>query len=264
MKVKIYLLGTASGIPTWNRYCESVAIAIDGGIYMMDAGEPCSASLVRKGVDLNSIRAVFISHLDPDHCSGLPMLIQTLELSQKRTAPLTVYIPGNESSKVRDYLRMMYLPQEALCFKVDFLDISPKTLLKDGTASVTAHSTGHVAGRLKYWAEKKGIRGDFSRESFSFKLTAAGKNILYTGDVREMSDLDGCIDGVDVLLGELAHMEPRKFFDYLKDKKIPQVICLHIHPAWNDREAEIAAMGEQILGRKITVGVDGMELDFDL
>ena len=81
---KIYLLGTASGIPTLNRYNESVAIIVDRDVYLLDAGEPCSASLVRQGIDYNRIRAIFISHMHLDHFNGVPMLIALMQLTKRK------------------------------------------------------------------------------------------------------------------------------------------------------------------------------------
>jgi len=259
MKTKIYLLGTASGIPTWNRYTESVAIEIDDNIYLMDAGEPCSASMVRLGVDYNKIRAVFISHMDPDHFAGLPMLIQTMELSRKRNGlPLKIFVPPKACKKVEEYLRMMYLMPETLSFRLEFIPLREGKIYDNAKTSFSVHRTNHLKHRFR---ARKDVAAP--TDSFAFAATLADKRrIVYTGDVAGPADLDAFVDDADLLLAELAHFDPKDLFAYLSGKKVGKIVCLHIHPAWNDREKEILRLGRKYLKRKIIIGTDGLKICF--
>ena len=123
MKIKLCLLGTASGIPTKKRYNESVALIINKNAYLLDAGEPCSSSLIRKGIDYNKISAVFISHMDADHSAGIPMLVQTMQLGRKRKKTLKIFLP-EASEQIKKYLEMMYLMSEIIPFKIKFFQLS--------------------------------------------------------------------------------------------------------------------------------------------
>ena len=97
--IKIKVLGSASGVPTKKRFCESVVISVKNGLYLLDCGEPCSSLLVRKGIPYNEIKAVFISHMDPDHSSGIFMLIQLLQL-RGRKLPLKLFVPEEANAKM--------------------------------------------------------------------------------------------------------------------------------------------------------------------
>jgi len=259
MKTKIYLLGTASGIPTWNRYTESVAIEIDDNIYLMDAGEPCSASMVRLGVDYNKIKAVFISHMDPDHFAGLPMLIQTMELSRKRNGlPLKIFVPPKACKGVEEYLRMMYLMPETLSFKLEFIPLKEGKIYRNAKTSFSVYRTNHLKHRFQ---SRKDVAAP--TDSFAFAATLADqRRIVYTGDIAGPCDLDGIVEKTDLLLVELAHFDPKELFIYLAGKKVGKIVCLHIHPAWNDREKEILRLGREYLKRKIIIGTDGMKIGF--
>ncbi|MCD6221844.1 MBL fold metallo-hydrolase [bacterium] len=260
MKIKIHLLGTASGIPTKNRYNECVALIIDGNVYLLDAGEPCSASLIRKGIDYNKIRAVFISHMDADHFAGVPMLIQTIHLMGKREKPLKLFLPQAVTEKVKKYLEMMYLMDEILSFKIEFLPIKSDPVYEDECISFFAYPNNHIKSRLK---DKVIVRHpDIQMDSFSFCIiTRNNKKIVYTGDIENVQELENFIDGTDLLLTEMAHIKPEELFKYLSGKKISKIICLHIHPDLENREKECLSMSKKYLGNKVKIGHDGMEVE---
>ena len=259
MKTKIYLLGTASGIPTWNRYTESVAMEIGDNLYLMDAGEPCSASMVRLGIDYNRIRSVFISHMDPDHFAGLPMLIQTMELSRKRNGlPLKIFLPPKACKQVKEYLRMMYLMPETLSFRLEFIPLKEGKIYKNANTSFSAHRTNHLKHRFRSRKELA-----MPTDSFAFSVTVPDKRrVVYTGDIAGVRDLDAFIHKTDLLLVELAHFDPRELFAYLAGRNCGKIACLHIHPDWNDREKEILRLGRKYLKRNVIVGKDGLKMGF--
>lgn len=97
---KIHPLGTASGIPTANRYNESVVVIVNRDVYLLNAGEPCSASLVRRGIDHNKIKAIFISHMHADHFGGFPMLISLTELAHIQPEELFKYLSSKEIPRI--------------------------------------------------------------------------------------------------------------------------------------------------------------------
>jgi len=261
MKIKIHLLGTASGIPTKNRYNECVALTINENVYLLDAGEPCSASLIRNGIDYNKIKAVFISHMDADHFAGVPMLIQTIHLVGKRKKPLKLFLPEAVTEKVRKYLEMMYLMDEILSFKVEFLPIKFNPVYEDECISFFAYPNNHIKSRLK---DEVIVRHpDIQMDSFSFCIiTRDNKKIVYTGDIENVQELENFIDGTDLLLTEMAHVKPEETFKYLSRKKISKIICLHIHPDWNDKEKEILSLSRKYLDDTVKIGYDGMKLEF--
>lgn len=282
MKARIHLLGTGSGLPTWNRYNESVAIEIGDNIYLMDAGEPCSASMVRLGIKYNKINAVFISHMDSDHFSGLPGIVQTMDLlrqsqfvSQFKGAPnfvgllrqdgmaLNIFTPPQVCEQVRKYLEMMYLIDEEpfLSFKLNILPLAPVRFYEHAGTSFSAYPNNHVKLRFEMYPPRKGR--SVPTDSFSFSMTLPDKRrLVYTGDIANVNDLDAFISGTDLLLTEVGHVAPEKMFTYLADKNVGGIICLHSHPNWNDREEEMLSIGQKYLGNKVVIGKDGMQIDF--
>ena len=73
--MKLTFLGTSHGVPAADRYCQSILAQTENGGYIIDAGAPVFDCLLRQNVDINKIRAVFITHMHGDHVDCLFGLI---------------------------------------------------------------------------------------------------------------------------------------------------------------------------------------------
>ena len=69
--MKITFLGTSHGVPAADRYCACTMLEVNGATYFIDAGAPLIDILLRRGTDLNTIRALFTTHLHGDHVNGV-------------------------------------------------------------------------------------------------------------------------------------------------------------------------------------------------
>ena len=93
---EIFVVGSACGFPVSGRGHSSLLLSVFDRSLLIDAGEPCSRSLMEAGFSVKSIDAVLLTHGHADHLGGLPMLIQTLWLSEREN-PLTIFLPGELS-----------------------------------------------------------------------------------------------------------------------------------------------------------------------
>ena len=65
--MKIITLGTSHGDPTVTRFNSSTLFQIGTADYLVDAGAPVNALLIRRNIPLSALRAVFITHQHEDH-----------------------------------------------------------------------------------------------------------------------------------------------------------------------------------------------------
>eukprot|EP00833_Pecoramyces_ruminatium_P002275 jgi/Orpsp1_1/1176307/evm.model.c7180000057136.1 len=76
--IDITFLGTSSAQPSVTRSHSSLAVRINGTIWLFDAGEGIQRQLMYSTLKLGKINKVFITHLHGDHIYGLPGLVCTL------------------------------------------------------------------------------------------------------------------------------------------------------------------------------------------
>ena len=92
MSIEVVFLGTSGSIPTPERSSPCLALRRLGELFLFDCGEGAQRQLMRSGLGFPAKLRIFISHLHGDHVFGLPGLIHTLSLLDRR-APLEIYGP---------------------------------------------------------------------------------------------------------------------------------------------------------------------------
>ena len=91
--LELIVLGSASGMPDPDRAHASLALRRAGDVWLLDAGEGVSRSMLRWGLDPHEIREIYITHCHPDHCAGLFMILQYLHM-EGSTQQVNIYLPG--------------------------------------------------------------------------------------------------------------------------------------------------------------------------
>lgn len=92
MKFSFTSLGTASALPTVNRYPSAHVLNVHERLFLIDCGEGCQIQMRRYGFSFSKIQNIFISHMHGDHVFGIFGLLSTMSLLG-RTADLFIYAP---------------------------------------------------------------------------------------------------------------------------------------------------------------------------
>jgi len=266
--MRIWILGSGSGIPIMGHFNESVLVDVSGSSYLFDAGEPCVAvmhtntllsfygvsqpQVSAPNIDIYSIRSIFISHFDADHVSGLPMLLQVMHLWQTRSNAfkfdrenrLRLYLPAETIRLFNELLCALHL--EKLRYTLEILPIEEGEFYVDEVVRVSASQNTHI---------KDG-------HSYSFVLQAEGKRVVYSGDLGNELEVLPLLDGADLAIIECAHFSPERLFQSLqrKERGIRKLVVNHIHPSLYGHEEEIASLGRRYLTCDIIVGRDNLEI----
>ncbi|MBR3030230.1 MAG: ribonuclease Z [Bacteroidales bacterium] len=92
MEFSLTTLGTASAVPSNNRFSSAHVMNVRGRLFLIDCAEGCQILLARNGISHAKIENILISHLHGDHVFGIMPLLSTMAL-KGRTAPLYIYAP---------------------------------------------------------------------------------------------------------------------------------------------------------------------------
>ena len=216
--MKLKLFGCCSGIEPVPKYNHtSFAFETGGEVYWFDAGEGCSDTAHLMGVDLTRVSNIFISHTHMDCVGGLFNLLWFMfKLSGWYQKPLPndgkigLFIPNSEAWK--GILQMLMHTREGCPWDTDVLmtQIKSGLLYQDKNIEVTAFANGHP-------------------HSFSFRIKGDGKTVVYSGDIKELSDLDAALQmRCDYLLVETEHHAIKDVCEYVNTKAaVENVIFLH-------------------------------------
>lgn len=226
--MRITTLGTSHGEATHFRYNTSTAVEADGRIYIVDAGEPVTASLRRAGLRQEDIAAVFISHMHADHATGLPRLTERIIDYGGEEQRAAVYLPeAAVVAPLTDWLLALrtHWPSP----RVELRLIEPGVFYKDDSLRVEALPTRHLA-------PLEGGPG-----SYSFALESGGKRVLFTADLSaDLSDFPRT--PCDLCLCEMAHFTPDQAVPVLRDAPIGRLVLTHLVEQWEGEDGERALL----------------------
>ena len=261
--MRLIFLGTSAGFePIPGHRHTSFVIEHRGRVYWFDAGEGCSYTAHLLGIDLLLVRNIFISHTHMDHVGGLGNLLWNIrKLNMLERDPsrrlggerIQVFIPN--LSVWNGLLRVLAGTESG--FKIDFKLEATRyrdgLILEDRDFRVTALHNGHLG------VPQNGA--DWL--SYSFLVEANHKRLVYSGDVKDVRDLDPFLDGCDLLLMEAGHHEVEDICVYLKEagKRVDRLGFIHHGRAILKDPDQEARKARSILGDRIFMAQDGMALD---
>lgn len=244
--MKITFLGTSHGVPAADRYCSSTMLEINGARYFIDAGAPLIDILLRRGVSLDSVRAIFTTHIHGDHTNGIPALADLFSWYFKTTS-VDIYM--TEQRGIDAFSEMIRTVEGGLDeARVRFRLMTADTVCEDENLRVTPFPTRHLA--------------DAGRPAYSYLVEAEGKKILFSGDLSqrlEKGDFPACAleHDVDLMVCEMAHFGVEHVRPYLERCRAKALLFNHVFPL--DKLEKINAL-DGAFGYPIRTVEDGDEI----
>lgn len=207
---RVVILGTGTPNADPDRSGPAVAVVRSGTAYLVDAGpgvvRRAAAAAKRHKLEAlapSQLRILFLTHLHSDHTLGLPDLILSSWVLERR-APLVVYGPPGTKAMV-EHLLAAYAadirnrldglePANETGYKVDVREIeAPGQIHDDGTVRVRAFAVPH---------------GDWAAgQSFGYRFEAPDRTIVISGDTRSSDAVVDACNGCDLLLHEVYSAE---------------------------------------------------------
>lgn len=233
----IHTLGTSHGDSTKTRFNTSTAYeAANGSLYLIDCGAPCEALLRRKGLRVQDVRAVFLTHLHIDHTAGLISLMkQCTKYPGNRTKPMHVHLP--EESAIPALKNWLYALHEDPEHPLLDLCVSHEGLLyEDDTVRISAIRTRHLVDR-------SGAPCSFA---YVLCFKQEDRTVLHTGDLRgDFADFPQVAQEMhfDLCLCEATHYPAEAAQPVLATAKLDHLIFIHIADRWHLPGGEESLLG---------------------
>jgi ribonuclease Z len=123
--MEILFLGTSSGAPTRDRNVSGAALRRHQSRrwYLIDCGEATQHRLLVTPLSINSLHAIFITHVHGDHCYGLPGLLGSAAMAG-RTEPLWIVAPR----EIQEFLEVVQrTTQLRLTFPLHFKSVEDQS-----------------------------------------------------------------------------------------------------------------------------------------
>jgi ribonuclease BN (tRNA processing enzyme) len=227
------LLGTAPGYPTANKNHTGLLLDTGRQKILIDAGEPSARTLIEIGVDPADLDAIVITHGHSDHTAGLPMIIQAAWIVG-RQASLPIFLPAELIHPLRNWLSASYIGPDFLPFELRFHAWEDGPVHSVGDCEFTPTPTTHLQALVDRF-------GNGRFHAFSLAIRHSDFGFVFSGDIGTPADLAKPLKaGTDLLVCEIAHVEPQALFDFLSSRKVTRLILTHASP-------EIAAEIETVL-----------------
>ena len=265
-------------------------------VVLLDCGEGSQRRIMASPVSFMKVRAVLITHMHGDHVFGLPGLLQTMGLSERRE-PLSVYGPAGISSFVEANMLLTEGEGAEPPYPVEVVELEggeefdvPGFRVRCFRTEHGVSSVGYVLrepdspGRLDHRrALELGVRDgpDMARLKAGEAVGGVrpedvtgpprpGLSMAYTGDTRPCGSTVESVRGVDVLVHEATYMsaESRNAEEHnhstaaeaaavARDAGVGHLILTHISHRYEDREA-VAAEAREVFPE--TYAADDMEV----
>ena len=239
--MKLVFLGTSGAMPTTDRGLTCICLVKDNEILMFDAGEGAQISYLKSGLPWNKKMKIFVTHLHGDHCIGILVLLQTMNL-QNRTESVEIFGPDGFDEFIAANIKILNF---GLSFPVLISIVNEGLIVDEKDYSVFANDANHGIPAFSFRFDEKDRPGEFfpenakaleipegklwrelqmgnsieidGKEIFSSQVTGKrrpGRKIGVSGDTRPTDELVEFFKNCDYLSFDST------FADELKDKAV--------------------------------------------
>ena len=190
MNFTLNVLGTASALPTTERYPCAQVLDVRGRLFMIDCGEGAQMQMRKAGISFLKIEHICISHIHGDHIFGIFGLLSTMAMLG-RTAPLNIYAPGSFKPVLQFFLTNF---GEGFLYEVNMAELkmtAPELIYENRRTELLAFPLNHRVEAFGFIIREKMPQHNVYKEAIAkYNLSIAEIGTLKRGEdvVRKEGD----------------------------------------------------------------------------
>lgn len=238
--MKLTFFGTSHGVPEPHRHCSCTLIETGGNCYFIDMGMMALDELGNRGIAVDRVKAVFVTHMHGDHADGLVEFVDLLSWYYKTANP-QIFLPDPQAASIlSDWLVCL---GTQLRPEIGFGKVEAGMLHDDGVLKVTAVKTAHTGN------------------SYAYYVQADGKSVLFTGDLAAPAKDFPKIafeQPTDLILCEGAHFPAVDYLPVFAKSKARRFYFNHYAP-WNI--PNILQVKQEMPDSEIVLATDGLTVE---
>lgn len=204
-EMKVTLLGTGTPTPRLSSFSASTLVEAGSEKLLFDLGRGATIRLFQKRIALGAITAHFITHMHSDHVVGLPDLWLSGWIATpwaSRTTPMVVYGPAGTVA-LTDNLTKAFAADIRIRIDDERLPLAGVAFAaKDITAGIVYERNGVKVSAIDV------NHGEKIRPSFGYVIEFDGKKVVLSGDTKYDERIAVVAKGADLLVHEVALIEP--------------------------------------------------------
>lgn len=215
-------------------------VEVGENVYFVDMGTSAVDALFTRGIEIDSVKGVFITHMHTDHTNGLIQFVDLISWKFHTPEPV-ICLPDLKAVQVIDDWRRINLSSAEN--KIQYRKVEEGEIFNDGVLKVTAFSTQHCPG------------------SHAYLLEAEGKNVLCTGDLKrpgiDFPEVAAKMP-LDLLICESAHFPATEYLPVLEDASIKKICVTHYSYRFLESVLQMkSAFAEK--GQNVVIATDNLQ-----
>jgi len=221
--MKLKFLGTGSGLTSLKRYHSSILLTTPTHKLLVDTGDGIDRAILNAHESYNEIDSIILSHYHPDHFSGITSLLVQMKILN-RTKPLIIFTHSQLKDALNFYIFScnIFIPMFDFKVEISGFEFNEQLSIDDSVFCIPKQNT-HIQNTFDF-------EMDFPFISSSFLFTVENKNIIFTADIGDKSDLQLFDDTkfADYLIVDSTHIELDEIASVVKTLEPKAVYLTHI------------------------------------
>ena len=182
MNFTLNVLGTASALPTTERYPSAQVLDVRGRLFMLDCGEGAQVQLRKAGISFLKIEHICISHVHGDHLFGLFGLLSTMGLLGRSTV-LNIYAPSSFKNILDFFIEHFGIGIQYEINLVQLTMDSPLVVYENRTTELLAFPLRHSVETYGFMIREKTPPFNVKKDAIAeYNLTRAEIGALKRGE----------------------------------------------------------------------------------